>query len=120
MSPEKDKPKTRPLASIDSMQVDLKDKYPQISEPQMIIELFRSISNQIAINNGLVMAFIEDQKNYRTDREKKELEKLVTTDEKINEIVNKRFEGWTYIRERVLPAVYVAIILAVLKKLGII
>jgi len=102
MPPEKDKTQVAP-------EQDLK----------VIIEIFKSISNSLAVQNRLVMDFMKDQQRYRTEREKAEQNKMMSTTERIQIELKKRFEPWEYFRERVLPAIYIAIIIAILKRIGL-
>lgn len=77
----------------------------------IVIELFKSISNNQAIQNRLILEFIEDQKAYRTKREEGE---VMNTKQKIEAELNKR-SFTTYFIDRVLPALIIAAILWFMK-----
>jgi len=114
MSPVKDKNRTIPLKDLGEVEEEIKKEYPGISKDQMIVELFRSISNQIAINNQLVINFIEEQKTYRAEREKRDQERQLTTAERIEVAIRKEKTGlWEFIRDRIIPALVIAIVLKI-------
>ena len=80
----------------------------------MDIELFRSISNQIAISNKLTMEFIEDLKKYRGERERQEEKKQYSTTERVQiEVTKAKVSIWEFFRDRVIPALLIAVILKI-------
>lgn len=79
---------------------------------QIAIEMFKSISNSIAVQNKITLELIEDLRRYRAEREKKE---LLNTDQKIEAAIKKN-SFLTYFVDRVLPAIIIAVVLWIMKE----
>jgi len=117
MSPAKDKPQPQPIEKT----------IPGLEPSQMavVIEIFKSISNQNALNARLIMEFISDLKQYRESREKREAdgESGVNTTQRVEQRVEAAFKSRLallyWFIDRAAPGVVIAIILAILKKLGL-
>jgi hypothetical protein len=119
MSPGKDnnpkhpRPVESPTQGIESVQM------------AMVIEIFKSISNQNALNARLIMEFIQDLKKYREARESREQngESGVNTTQRVEQRVEaalkSRLAFLYWFIDRAAPGIVIAIILAVLKKLGL-
>lgn len=114
MSQEKGKPRTQAQG-------------PELEPSQMaiVIEIFKSISNQNALNARLIMEFIEDLKKYRAERESREQngESGVSTTQRVEQRVESALKSRLafvyWFIDRAAPGIVIAIILAVLKKLGL-
>lgn len=88
-------------------------------EFNLLLEMFRSISNSLAFQNKLIIEFIEDMRQYRTTRETRESEQQNTT-QKLNAIINTRFGLLWWLLDKIAPGVGLALVLALLRYLKII
>jgi len=82
-----------------------------------VATMFQAISNNQAIQNKLILEFIEDMKSYRVAREEKEVNKLT---DKFNAVINQRFGLLWWVVDKIAPGVGLALVLALLKYLKII
>lgn len=79
--------------------------------------MFQAISNNQAVQNKLILEFIEDMKAYRLAREDKEVHKLT---DKFNAVINQRFGLLWWVVDKIAPGVGIALVIALLKYLKII
>lgn len=76
----------------------------------VLFDSVRAIRGDIANLKRAVLDFQEDLTVYRHHREEKEQ----STEEKIETILNKRFDFWTWFRDKVLPSIVTFIVMALL------
>ena len=82
-----------------------------------VATMFQAVSNNQAIQNKLILEFIEDMKAYRMTREDKEGHKLT---DKFNAVINQRFGLIWWLIDKIAPGVGIALVIAFLKYLKII
>jgi len=82
-----------------------------------IATMFQAISNNQAVQNKLILEFIDDMKAYRIAREDKEVHKLT---DKFNAVINQRFGLLWWFVDKIAPGVGIALVIALLKFLKLI
>lgn len=90
-----------------------RDKFKRLQGDEQAIalfDMFRAIRGEIANLKRTVLNFQEDLTHYRTVREKVEL----NTEQKIDIALGKRFDFWTYFRDKILPSILTVIVLGIL------
>lgn len=90
-----------------------RQRFKSLSLSQQVMELFDSLRanrGEIAKLMRVIIDYQEDQFHYRTIREQKEM----STEQKIETMLNKRFDFWTYFRDKVLPSVLTFITMGLL------
>ena len=115
----------KPLSSSKTQQINIPKQDPDDSrvsferlppENQMMIvyDMLSYVRSTIANMEKNNIAFQQDLHSYRAKREQQDNIALLTTNEKIEQILAKRFDAWVYFRDRILPSVLIAIVLGVL------
>ncbi len=107
---------------LNGMDIDAKNAFTGMERENQLLVLFSiemSNSNRLAKVEKKQIAFEEDNKMYREKREHRESENdIMNTTQKIvaalAEAEAKRFNYWTWFRDRVLPSVITLITLAIL------
>jgi hypothetical protein len=75
-----------------------------------LFDMLRYVRAEIASTKHAVLDMQNEMHNYRNQREDKEL----STSDKIEAILNKRFDFWKWFMDKVMPAIATAVVLALL------
>lgn len=90
-----------------------RDLFKRLHSDDQAIALFdmlRAVRGDVANLTRRLVDFQADLTNYRAQREEHEQ----NTTQKIEAILGKRFDFWTYFRDKVLPSVITVIVVGIL------
>lgn len=87
---------------------------PPQEQLMIVYDMLTYVRATIANMEKRNIEFQEDQRAYRTKRERQEDAISLTTSRKIEKILSGRFDAWVYFRDKILPPVLIAIVLGVL------
>src|SRR5687768_14817053 len=90
------------------------EKLQPIDQMMIIYDMLGYVRATIANMEKNNIEFQQDQRAYRSKREQQDNMVLLNTNEKIEQILAKRFDAWVYFRDKILPPVLIAIVLGIL------